>query len=123
MFGAWREQGGNILTDYASNWFDLPAAAGRRLEPFNLNFSIMSWSGAIDPVPLNRIVNVFAMFNALIEQIMDDYPWPLLGPGSWGELSMDMPVAGPMATGGWGAVLECKLEVINAVVQGYPQGT
>jgi hypothetical protein len=123
MLGSWRQEGGDLVTDYASDWFDLPAASGRRLEPFTVHFSIMSWSGDINPAPLTRVNNAFSLFNAVIEQIMDDYPWNLLGPsGAWGKLKMDLPLAGPIARGGWAAILECSIDVINAVAQGYPNG-
>jgi hypothetical protein len=123
MVGSWEKQGGDILTDYASDWFDLPAQSGRRIEPFTLHFSIMSWSGDIATNPLQRTANALAMFNSLIEQIMDDYPWAMLGAsGAWAELAMDIPVAGPSSTGGWGVVLECSVKVINAIAQGYPSG-
>ena len=123
MIGSWRDQGGDILTDYASDWFDFPAQSGRRLEPFTVHFSIMSWAGDIPLNPVARVQNASAMFDALVEQIMDDYPWNALGAsGSWGELKMEIPVAGPSSTGGWGIVLECSLSVINAVAQGYPSG-
>ena len=123
MIGSWREQGGDILTDYASDWFDLPAQSGRRLEPFTVHFSIMSWSGDIPIDPAARIQNASAMFDAINNQIMDDYPWEVLGnSGAWGELKMEIPAAGPSVTGGWGVVLECSLAVICAVAQGYPQG-
>jgi len=121
MIGSWRAQGGDLLTDYASDWFDLPAASGRRLEPFTVHFSVMSWNGDIPVDPAARVQNASAMFNALVDQIMDDYPWDALGAsGAWGELKMEVPVAGPSTTGGWGIVLECSLSVINAVAQGYP---
>lgn len=100
------------------SWATIPGAAKLRTESYSLQACLRAYSGEVDP--LARLTDVFAMLNALHQEILNDIQagGALGGPGAWGALHVDMDEFGPLDNKGFGCVLGLQLAVINVQISG-----
>jgi hypothetical protein len=123
MVGDYSSDGNQIVANYGLD-LSVRFPAGHFVdEVYQINLSIVCWSGASDPAAQTEcIADTFSLMSALFQQIAEDpiaeSTRALGNSGSWGSVQASTPVTGPFADSdgepsGWGVVIEIAVRPIN----------